>query len=48
MKFLVRPELTTASFVRGLYTDHGRHCWTTLRNPSPIPWNLLIGVNLFS
>lgn len=47
MRFPVRPELTTASVVHGLNTDHARRCWTTLHRSQPTPSQLSIGVCLF-
>jgi hypothetical protein len=47
MRFPVRPELTTASVVHGLNTDHARRCWTTLHRSQPTPSHLSIGVSLF-
>jgi hypothetical protein len=37
----VRPELTTASVVRGLDIDHDRRCWTTLHLYKPAPIALI-------
>ena len=47
MRFPVRPELTTASVVHGLNTDHARRCWTTLHRSQPTRSHLSIGVCLF-
>ena len=41
MRYSVRPELTTASVVHGLFSDHGRRCWTTLHRDQPAPIALI-------
>lgn len=41
MRHSVRPELTTASVVRGLYIDRDRCCWTTLDFYKPTPIALI-------
>jgi len=41
MRYSVRPELTTASVVHGLCSDHDRRCWTTLHRDQPAPMALI-------
>jgi len=41
MRYSVSPELTTASVVRGLCSDHDRRCWTTLHRYQPAPIALI-------
>jgi len=41
MRYSVRPELTTASVVRGLCGDHDRRCRTILHRYQPAPIALI-------